>query len=76
MAVRLIPRDVKFFRMFSDMAENATAGARLLSEILSDGGEVMNRERNSGRGAARGSLGGGEPVSRQCQCRDCRPEPG
>ena len=43
MAVRLVPRDVKFFQMFTDMAENATSGARLLSEILSDGGEVMNR---------------------------------
>jgi hypothetical protein len=32
--MRLIPRDGRFFEMFSDMAENLTAGARVLVEIL------------------------------------------
>ncbi len=43
MAVRLVPRDLKFFEMFTEMAENATAGARLLSEILGDGGDTANK---------------------------------
>ena len=34
--VRLIPRDVKFFRMFAEMAGNLGDGARLLKELLSD----------------------------------------
>ncbi|MFB3812748.1 MAG: DUF47 domain-containing protein [Terriglobales bacterium] len=32
--VRIIPRDVKFFDMFVDMAENVTEGARVLMEML------------------------------------------
>jgi len=32
--VRLIPRDVRFFEMFADMAENLGEGARLLQTIL------------------------------------------
>jgi predicted phosphate transport protein (TIGR00153 family) len=34
--VRLIPRDVKFFQMFGEMAGNLGDGARLLLRILSD----------------------------------------
>jgi predicted phosphate transport protein (TIGR00153 family) len=34
--VRLIPRDVKFFHMFAEMAGNLGDGARLLQRILSD----------------------------------------
>ncbi|HEY6972539.1 MAG TPA: DUF47 family protein [Candidatus Angelobacter sp.] len=34
--VRLIPRDVKFFRMFAEMAGNLGDGARLLKELLDD----------------------------------------
>ena len=34
--VRLVPRDVKFFHMFADMASNLGDGARLLKQILSD----------------------------------------
>ncbi len=41
--MRLVPREAKFFQMFTDLAQNATEGARLLSEILSDGGEIANR---------------------------------
>src|SRR5215831_14106495 len=32
--MRLIPREQKFFKMFSDVAANLTAGARLLQDIL------------------------------------------
>ena len=32
--IRLIPRETKFFRMFSDVSENLTQGARLLHDIL------------------------------------------
>ncbi len=41
--MRLVPREVKFFQMFTELAQNATEGARLLSDILSDHGEVANR---------------------------------
>jgi uncharacterized protein len=34
--VRIIPRDAKFFEMFAEQANNLTAGARLLMEILED----------------------------------------
>ncbi|HEY6972128.1 MAG TPA: DUF47 family protein [Candidatus Angelobacter sp.] len=34
--VRLIPRDVKFFHMFAEMAENLSEGARLLKQTLDD----------------------------------------
>ncbi len=32
--IRLIPRETKFFRMFADVSENVTEGARLLQAIL------------------------------------------
>ena len=41
--VRLIPRDVKFFRMFAEMAGNLGAGARLLKQILEDFKDVEAR---------------------------------
>lgn len=34
--VRLIPRETKFFRMFAEVSENLTQGARLLYELLSN----------------------------------------
>ena len=34
--MRLIPRDAKFFDMFIEMANNLTAGARVLMDILKD----------------------------------------
>lgn len=34
--VRIIPRETKFFDLFSDVANNVTDGARLLVEILED----------------------------------------
>ena len=41
--VRLIPREVKFFEMFAELASNVTAGARLLTEILYDFKDVQKR---------------------------------
>lgn len=32
--IRLIPRETKFFRMFADVSQNVTEGARLLHDIL------------------------------------------
>ncbi len=43
MPVRLVPRDVKFYEMFTEMAQNATEGARLLTEILRDDTDVTTR---------------------------------
>src|SRR5205085_5332356 len=34
--VRLIPRDVSFFAMFSDMSNNVTAAAQVLVELFAD----------------------------------------
>ena len=34
--VRIIPRETKFFDLFSDVATNVTEGARLLAEILEE----------------------------------------
>ncbi|HZQ93037.1 MAG TPA: DUF47 family protein [Terriglobales bacterium] len=34
--VRIVPRDVKFFDMFAQMAGNLTEGARLLADILAN----------------------------------------
>ena len=34
--MRLIPREKKFFRMFADVSENLTQGARILHDILSN----------------------------------------
>ena len=44
--VRLIPRETKFFRMFSEVSENLTTGARLLHDILSNPGDTADRIRN------------------------------
>ena len=41
--VRLVPRDVKFFHMFADMASNLGDGARLLKQILSEFKDVEVR---------------------------------
>src|SRR5690349_17877618 len=41
--VRLIPRQVRFFEMFTDMANNLTTGARLLKSILEDMKDVAAR---------------------------------
>ncbi|HET9743159.1 MAG TPA: DUF47 family protein [Terriglobales bacterium] len=41
--VRLIPREPKFFQMFTDMANNLTDGARLLKSILQDMRDVDAR---------------------------------
>lgn len=41
--VRLIPRDVKFFQMFAEMAGNLGDGARLLKQTLADFRDVPKR---------------------------------
>ncbi|HEY6251100.1 MAG TPA: DUF47 family protein [Candidatus Angelobacter sp.] len=41
--VRLIPRDVKFFHMFAEMAGNLGDGARLLRQTLNDFKDVETR---------------------------------
>jgi predicted phosphate transport protein (TIGR00153 family) len=41
--VRLIPRDVKFFHMFAEMAENLGQGARLLKQTLEDFKDIEAR---------------------------------
>src|SRR5947207_1122767 len=41
--VRLIPRDVKFFHMFADMASNLGEGARLLKRTFDDFQDVETR---------------------------------
>ncbi len=41
--VRIIPRDVKFFDMFAQMAANLNEGARLLVEVLSDDSNLETR---------------------------------
>jgi uncharacterized protein len=41
--VRLIPRDVKFFHMFAEMAENLGDGARLLKQTLDDFKDIQDR---------------------------------
>ena len=41
--VRLVPRETKFFDMFSEMAENLLEGARLMTAILSDFENVETR---------------------------------
>jgi predicted phosphate transport protein (TIGR00153 family) len=41
--VRIIPRETKFFDLFSDVANNVTDGARLLAEILEDPGNLEVR---------------------------------
>jgi uncharacterized protein Yka (UPF0111/DUF47 family) len=34
--VRLIPRETRFFQMFSEVSNNLTEGARLLHQVLLD----------------------------------------
>src|SRR6476620_7078841 len=41
--VRFIPRETKFFEMFSDVVDNLTDGARLLKAILEDMKDVESR---------------------------------
>ncbi len=41
--IRLIPRETKFFRMFSDVSQNLTAGARLLHDILKNPANMESR---------------------------------
>jgi uncharacterized protein len=41
--MRLIPRERKFFRMFSDVSENLTEGARLLHDILKNPDDLTTR---------------------------------
>ncbi len=40
---RLIPRETKFFRMFADVSQNVTEGARLLQDILQDPTDLGDR---------------------------------
>jgi len=40
---RLIPRETKFFRMFSDVSQNLTEGARLLHDILKNPANMESR---------------------------------
>jgi len=39
--IRLIPRETKFFRMFSEVSENLTQVTRLLHEILKNPGQLQ-----------------------------------
>jgi uncharacterized protein len=41
--MRLVPRERKFFRMFADVSENLTEGARLLYDILKNPGDMASR---------------------------------
>jgi uncharacterized protein len=41
--IRLIPRETKFFRMFAEVSQNVTEGARLLQDILKNPANVANR---------------------------------
>jgi uncharacterized protein len=41
--IRLIPRETKFFRMFSDVSQNLTEGARLLHDILKNPANMESR---------------------------------
>src|SRR4029079_9624396 len=41
--IRLIPRETKFFRMFSEVSQNVTEGARLLQDILKSPANMGNR---------------------------------
>jgi predicted phosphate transport protein (TIGR00153 family) len=40
---RLIPRETKFFRMFAEVSQNVTEGARLLQEILQNPADLGAR---------------------------------
>jgi len=41
--IRLIPRETKFFRMFSEVSENLTQGTRLLHDILKNPAQMEPR---------------------------------
>jgi predicted phosphate transport protein (TIGR00153 family) len=41
--IRLIPRETKFFRMFAEVSENVTEGARLLQDILKNPANIAER---------------------------------
>jgi uncharacterized protein len=41
--IRLIPRETKFFRMFAEVSQNVTEGARLLQDILKNPGNLTER---------------------------------
>ena len=41
--IRLIPRETKFFRMFAEVSQNVTEGARLLQDILKNPTQVEER---------------------------------
>ncbi len=41
--IRLIPRETKFFRMFSEVSQNVTEGARLLQDILINPHQMAER---------------------------------
>jgi uncharacterized protein len=41
--MRLIPREQKFFRMFTDVSENLTEGARLLHSMLKSSDDLESR---------------------------------
>jgi uncharacterized protein len=41
--IRLIPRETKFFRMFAEVSQNVTEGARLLQDILKNPANIAQR---------------------------------
>ena len=41
--IRLIPRETKFFRMFAEVSQNLTEGARLLQDILKSPANMATR---------------------------------
>ena len=43
--IRLIPRETKFFRMFAEVSQNVTEGARLLQDILKNPAEYWRASR-------------------------------
>ncbi|HEV2697288.1 MAG TPA: DUF47 family protein [Terriglobales bacterium] len=43
--MRLIPREQKFFRMFTDVSENLTEGARLLHDMLKNPTDLQSRTK-------------------------------
>lgn len=43
--MRIVPRDTKFYDMFTEMAENLISGAQLVSDLLGDYRDVENRVR-------------------------------
>ena len=47
--IRLIPRETKFFRMFAEVSQNVTEGARLLQDILKSPANMGDRLRSCRR---------------------------